>query len=458
MRTKEDMPMVRRTAFVFPGTGSYLPGIFAEFGDRAAVLQTLALVDSIVVEQGWDPVSPLLLHRDAPTIEQLLDADTDQTQLVIFATSVALAALLDADYEVRPDVVFGHSFGEIAALVVAGAVSVEDGARTVCRRIAAFREAAPPKGGMVAIGMGTQRTESLISALDDWDLAVAVENSPNQTVVSGPDASLNHLRTVADAIGVRATRLPARYAFHHPMQRKTSELFAESLRDIEITEPLVRVYSDSQGRYLNADDDARALVSTSLIHRVRFLSGIRALYDSGVHHFVECGARAVLTRLVPESVPAVDIIAPLQKHIEPDDLASLLTLMNEDAAATARTRSEPFGDKGFETTVGPHPKDVTHPDESAELPARETILAELRTMYSRALEYPENLFTDHAELEADLGVDSLQRMALLGQALSHYGLNVTATEIRAMEYPTLGAVAALIDELVSTRTTSTRNE
>jgi [acyl-carrier-protein] S-malonyltransferase len=454
---KEDMPMVRRTAFLFPGTGSYLPGILAEFGDRAAVRQTLALVDSIVVEHGWEPVSPLLLHHDGPTIEQLLGGDTDRTQLVIFATSVSLAALLDADYEVRPDVVFGHSFGEIAALVVAGVVSVEDGARMVCRRVAAFREAAPPKGGMVAIGMSTQRTENLIAALDDWDLAVAVENSPNQTVVSGPDASLDHLRTVADAIAVRATRLPARYAFHHPMQRKTSELFAESLRDVGITEPLVRVYSDSQGRYLNADDDVRALVSTSLVRRVRFLSGVRALYDSGVHDFVECGARAVLTRLVPESVPAVHIIAPLQKHIEPDDLASLLTPLNEGATAAERIPSEPFGDKGFETIAGPYPKDITHSDESVGLLTRETILAELRTMYSRALEYPEGLFTDHAELEADLGVDSLQRRALLGQALSHYGLNTSAAEIRAMEYPTLAAVAALIDELVSIRTTSTRN-
>ncbi len=77
-------------------------------------------------------------------------------------------------------------------------------------------------------------------------------------------------------------------------------------------------------------------------------------------------------------------------------------------------------------------------------------MAELRSMYAKVLEYPEEVLTDDAEFEADLGIDSLRQNELLAQAFASYGL--TTDDVRATEWPTLAAVASLLRGIADANT------
>ncbi|MYU19547.1 acyltransferase domain-containing protein, partial [Streptomyces sp. SID8361] len=110
----------------------------------------------------------------------------DVVQPVLWAAMVSLAAVW-AEYGVRPAAVVGHSQGEIAAAVVAGALSLEDGAKVVALRSKALRRLAGG-GAMASLALGRERAEELLSGLGDRAAAVvvAVVNGPESTVVSGP--------------------------------------------------------------------------------------------------------------------------------------------------------------------------------------------------------------------------------------------------------------------------------
>jgi acyl transferase domain-containing protein len=118
--------MTGRLSFLFPGQGSYLPGVLVGVPGSSAVRRTLVAVDAVAIEYGHEQVSPLVLDPAAPDLDTLLVDDPDQIQLAVYASSIALAVLLADEHDVRPDVVFGHGFGEVAALTAAGAVSIAE--------------------------------------------------------------------------------------------------------------------------------------------------------------------------------------------------------------------------------------------------------------------------------------------------------------------------------------------
>jgi acyl transferase domain-containing protein len=415
--------MPDRLAFLFPGQGSFASGVLADIGSAfGSVARTLLAVDAVAMEFGHAPLSQVLLQPPADSAHHKLGDDPDVEQIGQFATSVALAALLEAEYGIEPDVVFGHSFGEVAALTVAGVLTVADGARVVCERIAAVRGAGAGAGGMVAVEMNAVRARHLIGVLDDWQLSVAAENSPRQTVVSGPEDSLDRVCSLAQQLRVRATRLRSGYPFHNPMMCGAAGRFGRSLRNIAFSPPRRRVYADLLGRQLTSGDDVRAILAAHLTEPVRMLAAVRRMFDDGAGRFLECGAGTVLTDLALQCVPAVTTIAPLSQRVDPDELSRILERAPERAVA---------------------------PPSAASTASNGELLAELRTLYAAELEYPENILTADAALEADLGVDSLRQTTLLGEVLQNYGLAQFADSVRPTEYPTLAAIAELVSSLKS---------
>jgi len=510
--------MIGRVGFLFPGQGGYIAGALAHVAGGGEVASVTDTVDSVAADYGHQPVSPLVLDHGGPTLDQLLAEDPDRVQLAVFACSVASAALLAADYGLVPDVVFGHSLGEISALTVAGALSVADGARVVCERVAALRRTAPQPGGLLAVGAGADRTGHLLGAVDDWRLAVAAENSPFQTVVSGPDQALAVLAGAAEAVGVRTFRLRAPGQFHNPALAATADEFADGLRRIRFAEPRTRVYSDVAGGYLDGDSDARRLLRSHLVRPVRFLPAVRALHADGVTTFIECGARDVLTRLVTDCLPpSVLALAPLRLCADRAELDDLLARWSREQStrptratapaaaprpaaerpspaviAPARPASEPArayspndGPNGAAAAPASHaPEPATahwRPDAgpgdgssaagrladgwvagaaepgaaepgaaepaNGRLPDDAVVLENLRRLYADALEYPPEAFGDNADLEGDLGIDSLKQTEMLGRVLDRYGVTVQPGQLRATEYPTLAAVVALLRRL-----------
>nr|BFD81222.1 hypothetical protein StreXyl84_06230 [Streptomyces sp. Xyl84] len=435
--------MSLRTAVLFPGQGAYLPGVLAERASHVPkAAQALEAIDEVVTAQGHEPVTPLVMDRDAPSLQDLLEHDSDRLDLAIYATNAVAAELLVA-VGVRADVLVGHSFGEFAALSAAGAVSVADVARMACARIEAFRRAAPEEGGLVALDVPAWRADHLVGALDEPGLRTAIDNGPAQTVVSGPAASLEKVEKIAMDLGIRATRLRARYAFHNPLLHDAADHFRQSTADVAVGTPRVAVFSPVLGRYVSSAAAAREVVERNMIAPVPFYDALLTLFRQGARVFIEAGARQALTGIVRSSLPPAVTAVPLLASR--GDMEAVVAPLGA-AGVQARWRSG-TGRTAHEDQVADRPQDDTAPAaDDATDGGRAGLLAELTTLYADDLGFPAEMLTGEVDLEADLGVDSAKQIALFERVRRQYGLPAVPGE-RRNEATTLERIADLVEEL-----------
>ncbi|MDQ0772830.1 [acyl-carrier-protein] S-malonyltransferase [Streptomyces aurantiacus] len=417
-------------AFLFPGQGSYLPGVFAGLGaDADRISDRVAEIDAVAAEYQLKPVQPLLFSPDAPSLGQLLESDHERLDVAILATSVALAALLESRYGLTPDHVLGHSLGEFGALAVAGVFTPADAARAVCERHATLRKAPPPVGGMLAVGTDPARAEELIASAGAATTAVSAHNATKQSVVSGAGAELEKVRQAAREVGIRTSRLSVPGPFHTPQLAEASALYATTMRTVRMSAPRERFfYSHGLGRFLTAADDVVELMVADMTRPVRFHEAVYALHAEGVTTFVECGALDVLTRIVSTSLPSAVTAAPLRESTVTSDLSDRLrpVLHSADADAAA-----PITETAATATV-----------------ADADILETVRAVCAEILEYPPEVITDDADFQADLGVDSLAMTELLERALRTYDLSDMFHVANAGNYDTVAELAALVTGLL----------
>ncbi|GAA0477242.1 ACP S-malonyltransferase [Streptomyces olivaceiscleroticus] len=413
--------MAVETVFLLPGQGGYTPGLFVGDGSPE-VGEVLATADRIAAEFGRGGVSGLLTRTDAPAAADLMRSDSFALQLAVFTAAVGSFRI--AERQGAPDVVVGHSMGEIAALTVAGAFSLADGARLVCHRSEALLAHCPSDGGMVALELPAPRAAHLVGAVADRSLAVAVSNAPRQTVVSGSDDAVGTIARLAGALGVQATRLNAPFPFHSPMLSAAACAFGEAIAGIR-QQPLRRaVYSPVAGGYVHDDTDLKALLVRQLTTPVQFMAAVRELHAEGAQRFVECG-RAGLSGLVRRSVPDVRTTNTVQTRGAED--APARTVVDTTPADTAAA--------------------VEESPVVATAPAGVNALDELRELYASTLGYPVEVITGDADLEADLGIDSLKRAEMLGKVSAHFGLGESAEDGRFIAQSTLADLADLIAEI-----------
>ncbi|MEV6823437.1 acyltransferase domain-containing protein [Amycolatopsis sp. NPDC051102] len=264
---------------------------------------------------GYPPVSPKLLQTTAPSLQQLAESDPTTLHLAIFTASVVTFRLL-ADCGVRPDLLLGHSFGDLTALTVSGAWSLGDGVRLVLRGDEALRRPSTPRGGMAALACGVRRARHLLGAVGERHLSVAADNSPGQVVVSGPDAALERLEAVASSFGVPVTRLRVPYPFHNPILARTEKDFSATVTTVPRRPPRVPVYSSLIDRYVAGSADVDRVLTGHLTTPVRFLDAVRRVHADGAGTFVECGPKGILTSLVAGDLPGVAVIAPLLRRTD----------------------------------------------------------------------------------------------------------------------------------------------
>ncbi|MFH8425586.1 amino acid adenylation domain-containing protein [Streptomyces sp. NPDC018038] len=193
--------------FVFPGQGSQWAGMAAGLLDTSPVFaQTIAECETALAPYvDWSLTDVLRDHPEAPSLDRV-----DVVQPASWAMMVALAALWRAG-GIDPTAVIGHSQGEIAAAVVAGALTLDDGARVVALRSQALT-ALSGDGGMAWLNLAEDETRQLLS--DRPDLTVAAVNGPRSTVVAGRTGALDELLARCASDGTWARRIPVDYASH----------------------------------------------------------------------------------------------------------------------------------------------------------------------------------------------------------------------------------------------------
>jgi len=282
---------LRGKAFLFPGTGSLAWPRLSAILVTEAFREILAEVDGLVRANLDYGTLPLATCKSAEEFAQLARSCSGIDQICNYLVSVHCAALLDERGEM-PDVVMGHSAGELSALAVGGAFSLPDGLDVVCKRIAAL-EPLRNTGGMLVLSAHPRRAESLVGSLGHSHLHISVINHENQVAVSGPTTDLIRLRDLALHLRIGQVLLPSEYPFHSKLLKPAVEHFARLLGDTQLGSPSVPVYSP-----LERDFYGEAKIADILpFHFVRpldYWDGITELYKLGIRTFVDCSTGATL--------------------------------------------------------------------------------------------------------------------------------------------------------------------
>jgi [acyl-carrier-protein] S-malonyltransferase len=231
---------------------------------------------------------------------------TRWAQPAIFCAALAGYEVLKDRYE--PDLMAGHSLGEISALVAAGALDAEDGLRLVAARGRLMQEAAEETGdgGMLAVRARDRATVEQVAA--QAGLSIANDNAPDQLVLSGALAALDEAESLLREQRVRAKRLPVAGAFHSPLMEPAVEPFRRLTEHVEVRAPRVPVLSCVTAAPFQ---DVREQLVQAIVSPVRWTDVMSTLQELGATRYVETGPGRVLTNLVRKSLDDVEAEAPL---------------------------------------------------------------------------------------------------------------------------------------------------
>ncbi len=286
--------------FVFPGQGSQWVGMAVELLDGSPVFaERLGECERALSEYvGWSVEGVLRGGEGVPGFDRV-----DVVQPVLWAVMVSLAGLWEW-CGVRPAAVVGHSQGEIAAAVVAGGLSLEDGARIVALRARALAELAG-KGGMVSVALGA---EDVLERIARWGerVSLAAVNGPGSVVVSGDPGALQELLAECEGDGVRARSIPVDYAAHSVQIEAIREVLLEGCAGIEPQAGMVPFYSSVTGGQLDTATLDGEYWYRNLRETVRFEEATTALLGSGERGFVEVSPHPVLSVGVQETIDTLD--------------------------------------------------------------------------------------------------------------------------------------------------------
>jgi acyl transferase domain-containing protein/NAD(P)-dependent dehydrogenase (short-subunit alcohol dehydrogenase family)/aryl carrier-like protein len=291
-------------AFLCSGQGSQLAGMGlalarADRGFAAALRSVAAAVDAAT---GQRPLLEVLADGDAL-------ADTRWTQPALFALHVALAAWW-RERGVVPDLLVGHSIGELSAATLAGVFSVDDGARLAVARGRCLG-ALPAGGGMWAV----LAPEAEVRArLGDAPLDVAAVNHPGETVLAGRRVDWD--AAAARLSGLEVRPLAVSHAFHSRWVEPALAPFEAAARGIEARPPQVPVVSAVDGRPLGARAVDPGFWRDHVRAPVRFADALAAAADEGATVFVELSARPVLGGLVERVLPTAVRVSTLRPPLD----------------------------------------------------------------------------------------------------------------------------------------------
>ena len=279
-------------AFVFPGQGSQQVGMLDDFATHADVRATFAEASDALGDDLWT----LVAQGPAEALNL-----TRNTQPAMLTADVAIWRAWLAAGGPQPSVVAGHSLGEYAALVAAGAMQLRDAVPLVRFRAEAMQNAiAPGVGAMAAIVGGDDAAivDACREAAQDEIVEPVNFNAPGQVVVAGHKGAVERAITAAKARGAkRGVLLPVSAPFHSALMKPAAERLAARLAQVDIQPLSIAVLHNVDVAEHAAPDAIRDALARQAASPVRWADTIREFVALGVTHIVECGPGKVLTGL-----------------------------------------------------------------------------------------------------------------------------------------------------------------
>jgi len=296
----EDAPgIVTGTA---AASGEGLVWVFSGHGSQWAGMGRGLLTSEPAFAAVIDALGPIFAEEIGFVPRQvLMDGDlgaVDRIQTMIFAMQVGLAEVW-RHYGVRPDAVIGHSVGEIAASVVAGALTLEAGARLSCRRSKLLRRVAG-KGAMAMVALPFDDVAARLAGRPD--AVPAIWSSPVSTVIAGDPPAIEEMLARWQAEDIPTRRVASDVAFHSPHMDDLLTDLIEAVDDLDAVAPRVRCYSTAlsdprAGRLVTSDYWA-----ANLRNPVRLAAAVQAAVQDGYRAFLEISAHPVVAHSIGETL------------------------------------------------------------------------------------------------------------------------------------------------------------
>lgn len=297
-------------AFLFPGQGCQKEGmgkdLYENFPKARAIFEK---ANEILGERFSDTLF---------TATELFLMDTRYTQPAIFIYEVALAMAQD---EVMPDCVAGHSLGEYAALVVAGALTFEDTLPFIKTRGQVFYEAFQkhPSAMGAVIGIPDDQVLEVLKKVGEEDgenLYIANYNGPGQLVVTGARLSIKKTCKILKEMGAkRAIVLPMKGVGHSPNSAEEGAILAEELKKLHFQTPRIPIYQDADGLPHTDPQEILDNQIKLMTYPVQWTSITMNMVKDGVRDFYEVGTDDTLQKIVKRMTPESHVTSLLHTPV-----------------------------------------------------------------------------------------------------------------------------------------------
>jgi len=277
-------------AYIFPGQGAQFTGMGLDLYNNSQMAQELFEQANEIL--GFR-ITDIMFEGTAEQLKQ-----TKVTQPAIFLHSVILAKVLGDSFQ--PEMVAGHSLGEISALVAADILSFEDGLQLVSKRASAMQKACEimPSTMAAVLGLEDQIVEQTCEAVDGVVVA-ANYNCPGQLVISGEVSAIQKACELLTEKGARrALVLPVGGAFHSPMMEPAREELAAAIKETQFNEPSCPVYQNVPASAVTSATEIKENLMKQLTAPVKWTQSIQAMVADGGTEFIEVGPGKVLQGLM----------------------------------------------------------------------------------------------------------------------------------------------------------------
>ncbi|WP_422090278.1 ACP S-malonyltransferase [Tenacibaculum ovolyticum] len=277
-------------AYIFPGQGAQFTGMGLDLYEKSSLAQELFEKANDIL--GFS-ITDVMFEGTPEELKQ-----TKVTQPAIFLHSVILAKVLGDDF--KPEMVAGHSLGELSALVANGVLSFEDGLTLVSKRALAMQKACEIKPSTMAavLGLDDKIVEDICAEIDGIVVA-ANYNCPGQLVISGEVEAIEKACEVLTEKGARrALVLPVGGAFHSPMMEPAREELAKAIEETTFNEPTCPVYQNVVAKAVTNPAEIKENLMVQLTAPVKWTQCIQAMIADGGTEFVEVGPGKVLQGLM----------------------------------------------------------------------------------------------------------------------------------------------------------------
>ena len=436
--------------FLFPGHGTHSSTMFDTYlkGSSSAG-KLIEMADEVVNERcGYRLTDAVRGNARFPIEHPCV------TQPAIFTAALG-GALMAEEYSLHPSLLVGHSLGEYAALVCSGVLTAETGLRMVIDRAECVADVPQDRrGAMLAVLLDDDSQIAVVrravaAHASRGAISVGVINSPRQVVVSGEHELVISCREELKRSGVSSTLLPIGVGFHSAVLAEAVAPFEERLKQYSWTAPMTPVVSSVFGGYVDSDslEALPSLLAAQLITQFDFRNSLKVAQDAGVDMYLDCGPRSVLSKLVSSQVNLGDVSVT---HLDygpahADRTRDVLTALSWVRAGSVAPTDVEVVDAQGEVFEAPGSGVVEETRDGAGVDM-DAVCTALREAFAERTGYPLELIEADLDLEADLGIDSVKRVEVVG----HVG-EVLGVDVKELDFSQALSVSDIAEVLVGSQ-------